>query len=79
MGIVNVTPDSFSDGGQFQGHDAAIAHALAPGGVTVLSGLLVWQENLVASFYRPHGLVLRARYRDGMWSALRLERPMRSR
>src|SRR4051812_24906035 len=25
MGVVNVTPDSFSDGGQFQHHDAAIA------------------------------------------------------
>jgi len=29
MGIVNVTPDSFSDGGRFLGHDAAIAHGLA--------------------------------------------------
>src|SRR5437870_1706121 len=28
MGIVNVTPDSFSDGGRFVAHDAAIAHAL---------------------------------------------------
>src|SRR5438128_9707248 len=28
MGIVNVTPDSFSDGGQFAQTDAAIAHAL---------------------------------------------------
>lgn len=28
MGIVNVTPDSFSDGGRFQAHDAAIAQAL---------------------------------------------------
>jgi dihydropteroate synthase len=28
MGIVNVTPDSFSDGGQFLGHDAAVEHAL---------------------------------------------------
>jgi dihydropteroate synthase len=27
MGIVNVTPDSFSDGGRFLGADAAIAHA----------------------------------------------------
>jgi len=27
MGIVNVTPDSFSDGGRFAGADAAIAHA----------------------------------------------------
>ena len=28
MGIVNVTPDSFSDGGKFFGADAAIARAL---------------------------------------------------
>ncbi len=28
MGIVNVTPDSFSDGGRFLGADAATAHAL---------------------------------------------------
>ena len=28
MGIVNVTPDSFSDGGQFLNRDAAIDHAL---------------------------------------------------
>ncbi|HEU0282847.1 MAG TPA: dihydropteroate synthase [Gallionella sp.] len=27
MGIVNVTPDSFSDGGQYLQHEAAIAHA----------------------------------------------------
>src|SRR5262249_51566388 len=29
MGIVNVTPDSFSDGGQFAAPDLAVAHALA--------------------------------------------------
>lgn len=29
MGILNVTPDSFSDGGRFIAPDAAIAHALA--------------------------------------------------
>jgi dihydropteroate synthase len=28
MGIVNVTPDSFSDGGDFLDHDRAIAHGL---------------------------------------------------
>jgi dihydropteroate synthase len=32
MGIVNVTPDSFSDGGRFLAHDAAIAHGLAMAG-----------------------------------------------
>jgi dihydropteroate synthase len=29
MGIVNVTPDSFSDGGRYLGADAAVAHGLA--------------------------------------------------
>jgi ribosomal protein L11 methyltransferase len=53
----------------------AIAHALARGGVAVLSGLLRWQENLVLSFYRPHGLVLRDIRRENMWSALVLEKP----
>jgi ribosomal protein L11 methyltransferase len=52
-----------------------IARALAKGGMLVLSGLLTWQENLVISFYRPHHLILRARRRDGPWSALVLERP----
>src|SRR6516162_4743017 len=28
MGIVNVTPDSFSDGGQFEQTEAAVAHGL---------------------------------------------------
>jgi ribosomal protein L11 methyltransferase len=56
-----------------------IAAALAPAGIAVLSGLLRWQENLVASFYRPHGLVLRAVRRDGPWSALLLERAGRGR
>lgn len=53
----------------------AIAAALAPGALLVLSGLLTWQENLVVSFYVPHGLILRSRRRDGPWSALVLERP----
>lgn len=29
MGVVNVTPDSFSDGGRFSGPDEAVAHGLA--------------------------------------------------
>ncbi|MFN7142427.1 MAG: dihydropteroate synthase [Myxococcota bacterium] len=29
MGILNVTPDSFSDGGRYVDHDAAVAHGLA--------------------------------------------------
>ncbi|HEX3673327.1 MAG TPA: 50S ribosomal protein L11 methyltransferase [Rhizomicrobium sp.] len=55
----------------------AIAQALAHGGVLILSGLLHYQENLVLSFYRPQGLVLRKIHRDGPWSALVLERPKR--
>src|SRR4051794_14920559 len=29
MGVLNVTPDSFSDGGRYLDHEAAIAHGLA--------------------------------------------------
>ncbi|HYY79542.1 MAG TPA: dihydropteroate synthase [Actinomycetes bacterium] len=32
MGVVNVTPDSFSDGGRYLDHQAAIAHGLALAG-----------------------------------------------
>ena len=32
MGVVNVTPDSFSDGGRYLDPDAAVAHALALAG-----------------------------------------------
>lgn len=53
----------------------SIVRSLAKGGMLVLSGLLTNQENLVVSFYTPHGLILRARHRDGPWSALVLERP----
>jgi len=28
MGVINVTPDSFSDGGRYYEHDVAVAHAL---------------------------------------------------
>jgi ribosomal protein L11 methyltransferase len=52
----------------------SIASAMAPRGMAILSGLLRWQENLVLSFYRPHGLVLRQARRDGPWSALVLEK-----
>jgi ribosomal protein L11 methyltransferase len=52
----------------------ALAANLARGGVTVLSGLLRNQENLVLSFYRAQGLVLRRTFRQGPWSALVLER-----
>lgn len=51
-----------------------IAHSLARGGITVLSGLLRWQENLVLSFYRALGLTLLQTRRDGPWSALILNK-----
>jgi ribosomal protein L11 methyltransferase len=51
-----------------------LAAALAPGGFALLSGLLRNQENLVLSFYRSQGLVLRQTLRDGPWSALVLQR-----
>jgi ribosomal protein L11 methyltransferase len=52
----------------------AMTRALARGGTLVLSGLLTWQENLVVSFYTPHGLTLRTRHRNGPWTALVLEK-----
>lgn len=55
----------------------SLAKALAPRGIAVLSGLLHWQENLVMSFYRPHGLVLERIWRDGPWSALQLAKRRR--
>lgn len=56
-----------------------IVPAMAHGGMLVLSGLLRWQENIVLSFYRPMGLVLRATRRENAWSALVLERPRATR
>ena len=53
----------------------SIAHSLSKGGALILSGLLTWQENLVLSFYRPFGLILRETRRDGPWTALVLQKP----
>jgi len=53
----------------------AIARVLAPGGTLVLSGLLMWQENLILGFYRALGLRLHRVRRDGAWSALVLQKP----
>jgi dihydropteroate synthase len=38
MGILNVTPDSFSDGGRFLDHEAAVSHglAMARGGADII-------------------------------------------
>lgn len=51
-----------------------ICAVLAHNGTLVLSGLLHWQENLVLSFYRPHGLKVTEIRRDGSWSALVLQK-----
>lgn len=48
----------------------AIAAALQPGGVAILSGLLVTQEAQVLAAYRRQGLYLRDRIRRGEWSVL---------
>jgi ribosomal protein L11 methyltransferase len=52
----------------------SVARVLAANGTLVLSGLLEWQEKQVLSFYRPHGIVLRATRRIGSWSALVLQK-----
>jgi dihydropteroate synthase len=49
MGVLNVTPDSFSDGGRFQGPDAAIDHArhMAQSGADII--------DIGAESTRPYG------------------------
>jgi len=55
----------------------SIVGALASGSQShlILSGLLVKQEQMVASAYRPFGLSVKHRIRRGEWSALVLSRP----
>ncbi|WP_375592667.1 50S ribosomal protein L11 methyltransferase [Algihabitans albus] len=48
--------------------------ALSPGGVAVLSGLLVTQERAVVARHRAAGLHVQARRRMGEWSALLLRK-----
>ncbi len=48
---------------------------LAPGGLAVLSGLLITQERAVLARHRAAGLHLRARRHQGEWSALVLAKP----
>lgn len=52
----------------------SLAAAVAPGGVLILSGLLVSQEGLVLQAYQAQGLILRRRLRRNDWAALVLER-----
>ena len=49
-----------------------LARALVPGGIAVLSGLLVRQAAHVAAAYRSHGLSLSAHWREAGWSTLTL-------
>lgn len=51
-----------------------LAASVAPGGVLILSGLLVTQEQAVFQAYRAQGLHLRQRYRRLDWAALALQR-----
>lgn len=57
----------------------AIARHLAPGGWTVLSGLIARQERAVLAAYRARGLRLARRIALGGWSTLALRRPPRAR
>ncbi len=47
-----------------------LSRHLAPGGLAVLSGLLIGQERPIISRYRAAGLVLERRYHLGDWSTL---------
>ena len=51
-----------------------LAAGLAPGGVAILSGLMIEQEAGVLAAHRAQGLTLRRRYRRDGWSALILAR-----
>ena len=56
MGIVNVTPDSFSDGGKWEGRAAphgVRVNAVCPG--NLLDGTL-WQQSLYEQYARTQGL-----------------------
>lgn len=51
MGILNVTPDSFSDGGRYDGLDRAIEHAkqMIQEGVDIIDAV---ENQLVRDMYR---------------------------
>jgi ribosomal protein L11 methyltransferase len=53
----------------------ALARHLAPGGVAILSGLLIGQEAQLVAAHRNQGLALAGRLRSQVWSALILRRP----
>lgn len=56
MGILNVTPDSFSDGGKWNGYDAAMRHAeeLLEGGTDILDiGGESTRPAIFSSYWNP--------------------------
>ena len=56
MGIVNVTPDSLSDGGRFADPDAALARAEAlaeAGAVLVIDRAALWRRGPASSTMSP--------------------------
>ena len=57
----------------------ALARHLAPGGVAILSGLLIAQEAQVLAAHRGQGLALAGRLRSPAWSVLLLRRPRSTR
>ena len=64
MGILNVTPDSFSDGGQHNDFDSALAHARAmlEAGAKIIDGRGVYPFRLCCRIRRRRTLAYR-RYR----------------
>ncbi|MGF1455314.1 MAG: 50S ribosomal protein L11 methyltransferase [Alphaproteobacteria bacterium] len=55
-----------------------LVSATAPGGLLVLSGLLVDQENRVLAAYRGRGMRVRDRLHREGWSTLALEKPLKT-
>ena len=74
MGILNVTPDSFSDGGDFLRHDVAVAHALRAAGAAGANMLVVpesfapgYNSDVIAELALPH----RGAWQDRLAAACR--------
>ena len=51
-----------------------LSKCLAPGGVLLLSGLLISQEPQIIVRYRGHGLTLKRRIRKDGWSTLVMQK-----
>ena len=68
MGILNVTPDSFSDGGKWNGYEAAMRHAeeLLEGGTDILDTSRLRQKKKLQELRRLSRLskrILMCRFR----------------